>query len=177
MSSICDSGYTRMFKICPCGVMAKCNAQKACYSCNKEFISARPSNGDGRGRLTKRCGSCHTMAPSNRTSVCACGVRFPTRPRAPRNERQVLLRQVEPQENHEVQESMVPQIRFQSSNQDVVDVLMHEPLLFEENNDAQDFVVPEDGLDHFWEFEHFFDQSIVDAKSSFSFRSREGVSV
>jgi hypothetical protein len=163
MSFIHDSAPTHMFKMCTCGVMAKCNAQKTCRSCNKEFISATPSSEDGRGRITKRCGSCQTMAPSNRTAVCVCGVRFPTRPRAPRAHRQI------------VEVSQGNQMHFQSSAQDVENILMREHLLFDNSNNMEDLVVPEDGLVDFCEFENFFNVPVVHA--SHSFQLHEAISV
>ncbi len=174
MSSIYDSAHTHMFKTCTCGVMAKCNAQKTCRSCNKEFISATPSSEDGRGRITKRCGSCQTMAPSNRTAVCVCGVRFQTRPRAPRAQRQVPRVEVS-QGNQNVPVVHVPQMHFQSSAQDVENILMHEHLLFDNSNNMEGLVVPEDGLSDFWDFEKFFNVPVVHA--SHSFQSYEAISV
>ena len=184
MSSIHVSGPARKFKTCPCGTMAKCNAQKACHSCGREFISNNERRQDGRGRLTKRCQHCGLMAPSNRTAVCACGQRFPVRSRSNGVPRQVRRVQTPPQQVNNLENFQeiwnvptVPQPSRQNSLQDVVDVLMRAPILFDENSHSEGLIVPEDGLSDFFDFDHFFDQAIIDENTPNCFQTSPPVCV
>ena len=71
----------------------------------------------------------------------------------------------------------VPQPSRQNSLQDVVDVLMRAPILFDENNHSQGLFVPEDDLSDFFEFDHFFDQAIIDEHTPKYFQTSPPVCV
>lgn len=161
MSSIRDSTHSRTLKMCPCGTMANSNSQRTCHNCQQDFVTRIPTQRgteDGRGRITKRCTACGTAAPSNRTAVCACGVRFQTRTRRPQPRRlpaEVLRRR--PAEVLNIFENP-PQVRFSSSMQDIQDILMGAPIMFSDSDSP--LTVPNDGFGEFSEFDAFFNPPV-----------------
>lgn len=159
MSSIHDSAYSRTFKVCPCGTMANSNSQRTCHNCQQTFVSRIPTRRgteDGRGRLTKRCAACGTAAPSNRTSVCACGVRFQTRTRRAQPRRlSVQVPRRRPAEVLNIFENPPPLV-FSSSAQDD---LMRADIMFSDSDSP--LTVPNDGFGEFSEFGSFFNPPLM----------------